>query len=217
MTEKKNIYHNIRNEIVYGNIYPGERLVEKELCDKFNSSRGNVRDALKSLEAEGLVVINRGRGASVAKISHQDRKDLYELLALLEGKSVALAVSSLKSTDFEVLSDINNILRTCGHNPDKHQAIRIWQEENLRFHRYFADRCKNEQLIRMVEEVRWRTFRFRYVYVFVPFFNEFCSQHESIINAAISYDCELARKITEEHVIRGYQILVENSGIVPST
>lgn len=75
----------LRNAITTGVYRPGERLVERELCEDLGVSRASVREALRKLEAEKLVNIVPHRGPVVATISLEDARQLYELRSLLEG------------------------------------------------------------------------------------------------------------------------------------
>lgn len=75
----------IRSAIAGGHFKPGQRLVERELCEQIGVGRTSVREALRQLEAEGLVVTIPHRGPEVSSISHDEARQLYDLRALLEG------------------------------------------------------------------------------------------------------------------------------------
>lgn len=75
----------LRSAIATGRFQPGERLVERELCSLLGVGRTSVREALRQLEAEGLIVTVPHRGPAVATISVEEAKALYEVRALLEG------------------------------------------------------------------------------------------------------------------------------------
>jgi len=208
MTPADEIYKAIRDEIFGGNLNPGEHLIEKELCERLGTSRGYVREALKMLSADGFVVINRGRGARVTKISYQDTKNLYELLAVLEARSAELAAPHLTPEDLEELLTINQKMRECINAKDKANARRIWQEANLEFHRLFAVKSGNQELKALVESVRWRTFDFRYVVLFEPYYSFFVDQHESLILAIKNKRFKKIRKIMEAHVNKASEVLL---------
>ena len=84
-------YHRIRRAIVEGDYRPGERLVEQRVAEDLNLSRTPVREALRMLEAEGLVRIEPNRGAAVRLLSVDGINDLYELRARLESYAAELA------------------------------------------------------------------------------------------------------------------------------
>ncbi|MEW6641930.1 MAG: GntR family transcriptional regulator [Pseudomonadota bacterium] len=75
----------LRSAIAAGHFKPGQRLIERELCEQIGVGRTSVREALRQLEAEGLVVTVPHRGPEVSSISRDEARQLYELRALLEG------------------------------------------------------------------------------------------------------------------------------------
>jgi DNA-binding GntR family transcriptional regulator len=77
-------YRLIRRAIIEGDFEPGSRLVEQRIGEMFDLSRTPVREALRALAADGLVTIERNRGAMVSTMSDTDIRDLYELRARLE-------------------------------------------------------------------------------------------------------------------------------------
>lgn len=204
------IYHAIRDEIIRGKLNPGERLVEKEICERLGVTRGYVREALKMLGADGFVLLKHGRGATVAKISSQETKDLYEVLALLEAKSVELAAPRLDAGDIQKLIDINAEMKTCIHIENRPTARKIWHEGNLQFHRIFANKSGNNELQNLVENVRWKTFDFRYVFLFEPHFKFFYTQHDQLIDALKNKDFPEAKKIMDDHIKKASEVVLQN-------
>lgn len=211
------IYNALRDEIFAGKLNPGERLVEKELCDRLGTSRGYVREALKMLCADGFVVLIRGKGATVTKISYQDMKNLYEILAALEAKSVELAAPNITAADLADLAACNEKMKGCINAKDRALARRIWQEANLEYHRLFAARSGNAELSALVESIRWRTFDFKYVVLFEPYYPLFVEQHEALISAIRSKNFKKVGKMMESHVKKASEVLLHSLEKVPGT
>jgi DNA-binding GntR family transcriptional regulator len=88
-------YRLIRRAIVEGDFEPGSRLVEQRIGEMFDLSRTPVREALRALAADGLVTIERNRGAMVATMSDTDIRDLYELRARLESLAAERAATRI--------------------------------------------------------------------------------------------------------------------------
>ncbi|WP_445169765.1 GntR family transcriptional regulator [Mycolicibacterium sp. Dal123E01] len=88
-------YRLIREAIVDGEFEPGARLVEQRIGEMFDLSRTPVREALRALAADGLVTIERNRGAVVATMSEADIRDVYELRARLESLAAELAAERM--------------------------------------------------------------------------------------------------------------------------
>ncbi|MFM0047159.1 GntR family transcriptional regulator [Paraburkholderia sediminicola] len=84
-TLRNQVENSLREAIMTGRLRPGERLVERDLCERLGVSRTSVREALRRLEAEKLVTITPHKGPTVTAISADEVSDLYALRGLLEG------------------------------------------------------------------------------------------------------------------------------------
>lgn len=94
------VYQELRKEILDGVLEKGKQLTEISLSEKLGVSRTPVREAMKQLEAEGLVELRPNRGAIVCGILTQDIKDIYEIRSLIEGRCAEKA--ALKATKEEI-------------------------------------------------------------------------------------------------------------------
>ncbi|MEL7343640.1 MAG: GntR family transcriptional regulator [Pseudomonadota bacterium] len=90
-TVSQQVTKNLRKAIVQGSFRPGDRLVEASLCNQLGVSRPSLREALRALEAEKLVVIRPNKGPSVALLTWDIAQQIYVVRALLEGEAAALA------------------------------------------------------------------------------------------------------------------------------
>ncbi|SMF65530.1 transcriptional regulator, GntR family [Tistlia consotensis] len=90
----------LRRVIIAGELEPGTRLVERDLCERFAVSRGPVREALRQLSAEGLVRHEAHRGPTVERVTEQDVRDLYRVRGCLEG--LAGETFALRASDEEL-------------------------------------------------------------------------------------------------------------------
>lgn len=87
---RERLTDDVRAAITGGQLSPGTRLNERELCERHSVSRTALREALRQLEAEGLVTVEPNRGASVARITYQDAEALFELRGALEALACSL-------------------------------------------------------------------------------------------------------------------------------
>jgi DNA-binding GntR family transcriptional regulator len=99
---RKQVIELLREAILSGAYKSGERLVERDLCDRCGVSRTVIREALRHLEAEGLVEIVANRGPVVASLNREDAQALYEVRAAVEG--LAAQLSAERSTPAQRLS-----------------------------------------------------------------------------------------------------------------
>src|SRR5215210_2300727 len=101
-TIKDEIYAALRERIVFGEIGPGDRLVETDLAARFGVSKTPVREALLMLEAEGLVRLRAHRGAEVSRLTRAEWDDLIYLRDVLEIGALDDIVATMNGADFAV-------------------------------------------------------------------------------------------------------------------
>ncbi|WP_028925066.1 GntR family transcriptional regulator [Pseudonocardia acaciae] len=101
----------IRAEIVNGDLRPGQRLVEREVCERLDISRNTLREALRQLEAEGFVTIAPNRGPAVAVLTADEARQVYQVREALECMAVRLFVERSDSSDRDKLRDVVARLR----------------------------------------------------------------------------------------------------------
>lgn len=115
-TLRGQVVDKIRSAIREGHFTPGQRLVERELCELLDVSRTSIREALRHLEVEGLINVVPHKGPTVAVMQKQEAQQLYELRALLEGyagEQFALTGSAdLKTKLGSALSEFERISET---------------------------------------------------------------------------------------------------------
>jgi DNA-binding GntR family transcriptional regulator len=94
----------LREAIVSSRLAPGQRLVERDLCEQTGVSRSSLREALRQLEAEGLVVRQGPRGLFVASITPEEARQIYEVRAAIEPEMARLFAARATQEDFARLS-----------------------------------------------------------------------------------------------------------------
>ncbi len=98
----------LRQAILSDKIKPGQRLIEQELAESMQTSRGPVRDALKMLETEGLVLRQSHRGAFVAELRPEDVIEIYTLREALENLAIRFAIR--RATDSQI-DELEKVVR----------------------------------------------------------------------------------------------------------
>ncbi len=106
----------LRAAILAGVFKPGDRLVEADLCARLGVSRPSVREALRSLEAEGLVIIIPNRGPQIPVLTWEQAQEIYQVRALLEGELAALCAKRATRAQLDAmraaLADFEKAVRT---------------------------------------------------------------------------------------------------------
>jgi DNA-binding GntR family transcriptional regulator len=148
------VYHALRQAIVDGRIPPAERLIETKLAHDLGISRTPIREALHKLEVEGLVRSLRPRGVVVTRVSRREIEELFEIRRLIEPQAMVLAADSLTAEDFEALEAAchDSMEHAFSANPDLERL----GQTNLLFYNLLSDRCSNQQLSKLVHDLRDR-------------------------------------------------------------
>jgi DNA-binding GntR family transcriptional regulator len=129
-------YAKVRAAIVESRYPPGHRLVEQRIAEELGLSRTPVREALRMLEAEGLVVSERNRGAMVRPLSQTEVEDLYGLRIRLEAYAVELATERATEEELGELADAADAFGRATDVAELHEANRRFHDGILRAARH---------------------------------------------------------------------------------
>jgi DNA-binding GntR family transcriptional regulator len=140
------VYRALREAIREGHFRPGERILEEEIAQTLGVSRTPVREALRRLEARGLVETAPGRGMLVVELTGQRVTELYAVREVLEGTAARFAAQHAAPSEIEVLWRLNEELR---HVDDQQRAARI----NRTFHQAIYEAAHNRYLMQPVNEM----------------------------------------------------------------
>lgn len=188
----------IRHGIVRGRYPPGASLREQDLGEEFGSSRGPVRESLRLLELQGLVVHSPRRGFRVKEYADADIDSLYRLRALLE----AAVIDALAGRDTAALvarmHDINELMK---HHVDR-AHIDGYFEENINFHQAMIDYTENTTLIHFLSIMNDMSLPLRYLLLreHFPENNDY-AYHKRIIDSLAARDLEEAKRLTQAHIL----------------
>ena len=140
----------IRQRIYTHDLKPGEWIDEQALAESFGISRTPLREALKVLHSEGLVVLRPRRGCFVAELTEQDLDEIFPVMALLEGRCVYDAVRKARAQDLKRLDDIHGKLEKYAAAED----IERYYEQNYIFHEAVQKLAGNLWLQKTVGDLR---------------------------------------------------------------
>lgn len=191
------VFNTLRKAILKGELSPGERLMEKQLAEKMGVSRTPIREAIRKLELEGLVVMVPRKGAEVAKITEQDIKDVLEVRASLESLAVKLACEKMKKDDIANLLHVNKQFIDAAKRMDVDKVI----EHDVEFHDVIYHATKNEKLIQIINNLREQIYRFRVEYIRqMQDFSNLVKEHEEIVQSIIDREGQQAQEIASKHI-----------------
>ncbi|MGC0252338.1 GntR family transcriptional regulator [Pseudactinotalea sp. Z1748] len=148
VSKSEMVYQRVRDRILTGTYGAGYRLVLDKLAREFEVSPVPVREAIRRLEAEGLVTFTRNVGAEVSGVNERDYTDAMQTLAYLESAATALAVPALSAEQVAEATEVNEQMRHLHHgdfDPVRFTAL------NERFHRVLCGACPNQRLLDLVD------------------------------------------------------------------
>jgi len=148
----------IREQIVDRSIPPGTKLSESLLCKKWNVSRTPLREALRQLEAEGLVTSHRNKGFTVNPITLEDLNELYPIKIYLEGLAGKLATPHISADPVK----LRTLEELCVEMEDllKKGDVDAFVRKNNEFHSFIWYSCGNKWLIKILENLNSQVHRF---------------------------------------------------------
>ncbi|MGR3366666.1 MAG: GntR family transcriptional regulator [Sagittula sp.] len=140
-------YARLLTELREGRLNPGDRLRETELADRLGMSRTPVREAIRQLEADGIVTHVPRQGATIRTLDYAEVMELYEMRAVLEGTAARLAARAASDIEIEELIDMNQQMAQLGNAPEAFVL-------NRQFHAALLDAAKNRFLARSIHTLQ---------------------------------------------------------------
>ncbi|MBF7096017.1 GntR family transcriptional regulator [Alkalibacter mobilis] len=191
------VFTTMREAIINGDFKPGQRLMEVQLADQMGVSRTPVREAIRKLELEGLVVMVPRKGAYVAGLSSEDVKEVLEIRAVLEGLAASLAARNATEKDVEELKDIVEKFKSAANEQDVVKLINFDSD----FHDVMYRTSKNKKLIQLISSLREQVQRFRVAYFTkIKSTQQLIEEHNQLVDAIAGKDSERARAVAETHI-----------------
>lgn len=193
----KHVVAVLRDRIVKGELAPLDRIVERSLSAELNVSRTPVREALKLLEADGLIEITLHRGALVSPYRSEDADQLFDVIATLEGLAARRAAAQMTPEALQHLEEFHAAML------DHHRAGRTsdYFDLNTVIHDYIVKASENAMLIETWERLVIRARRGRYLAIMDPErLQQAVDEHESLMRALRVRDSEAAAILWEEHL-----------------
>lgn len=188
------VYEQLIDILIRGELQPGDVIVERRMAERLNASRTPVREALGRLEAEGLVYKQPGRGVTVSPFSTEAFVELLNVRQLLEAEAARLAAGRLPQ---DKLDAIRAALEELGKQA-KPSLSDIWDVDDM-LHGAVADAAGNVLLASMIRDLRRRTHVFNaYRNPVSPKFG--VEENTSLLDAIASGDQQRAHDAMAEHI-----------------
>lgn len=187
----------IRNSIWSQEYKFGERLIESDLSNRFDVSRNTIRDALKILEYEELVISKPRKGTYVSEFSDKDLQEIIELRSIVEAFAFVKALPFLEDTHFE---DLQRILEKMQAQTDEKNWKGLF-DLDTQFHYYVVSLSGNSRVIKLYEsiQVQIRTFLL-HLDKYYSSHEAFYMEHKELYEALATKDPNIVDEKVRNHI-----------------
>jgi len=195
-TTAEAVYSTLRHCIVLGDLAPGERLRSDGLATKLGVSRTPVREALRKLEAEGLVAVSPRLGLVVREISEQDLSEIFVIREALEAAAARLAAENGTSAE---IADIRELLEDMEAVRQRGQ-LEGFRELTAEFHLCVCRASHNSRLLRMLKDLLDQVRHLKTSTLFIEGrAAEALQEHRELLLALEARDPERAEAVARAH------------------
>lgn len=191
------VFNTLRQAILRGELKPGERLMEVQLANRLGVSRTPIREAIRKLELDGLVLMIPRKGAEVADITEKSLLDVLEVRRALEELAVKLACDRIGDKEIEELKTASQEFGKALECGD----VTEFAEADVKFHDIIYRATDNERLIQLLYNLREQMYRYRVEYLKREDAHEILlAEHDKIIDTIEKRDKEEAMKAVCRHI-----------------
>ncbi len=191
------VFITLRQAILRGELKPGERLMEVQLAHKLGVSRTPIREAIRKLELEGLVLMIPRKGAEVAEITEKNLRDVLEVREALEMLAVQLACEKITEEQVEELKERAREFQEVIQSED----ITAIAESDVKYHDVIYAATNNARLIQLLNNLREQMYRYRVEYLKRESVRPtIAEEHDLLIVAIATGDKEKATEIMGKHI-----------------
>jgi DNA-binding GntR family transcriptional regulator len=209
-TLSDHVTHQLRQAILTGKLKPGQRIVEREIAEAMNTSRGPVRDALKLLENERLVVRYPHKGTFVAWLSLKDAQEIYSLREAIESLAVDYAISNAAA---EQIDELAELVETMAVQAERDYTQFEATDIDLEFHHTLCRISGHTRLLEAWEALNPQI-RMLLLHHTTRLPDDFRDRgvewHRQIVDAVRQQDVELAHRLLRKHLAASFQTVMES-------
>jgi DNA-binding GntR family transcriptional regulator len=187
----------LRRMILEGELKPGEKIPERMLTERFGVSRTPVREAVKVLAAEGLIVLVQNRGAVVSTVTVAEMEEVFPVLAALEAVAGELACRQATDAEIAAIRNLNTAMHAAFDDGDRPSYFEI----NQQIHAAILAAARNATLANQHQIVARRAARARYQANLTPErWRQALDEHDAILEALEARDARRLGVLMKEHM-----------------
>lgn len=193
------VFNTLRRAILKGELKPGERLMEIALADKLGVSRTPIREAIRKLELEGLVVMAPRKGAKVASITERDLNDVLEVRKGMEVLAISLACDRITREEIEKLEEVEKKFQNLIEDGNFTELAEV----DVVFHDIIYNATNNTRLVQLLNNLREQMYRYRMEYLKdIAVRRTLADEHKAI--------CEALREKNEQKALNYIKLHIDN-------
>jgi len=191
------VFNTLRKAILTGELKPGERLLEIHLANQLGVSRTPIREAIRKLELEGLVIMMPRRGAEVAQITEKSLRDVLEVRRALDALCAELACDRITEEEKQKLKDACDEFEKATITGD----ATVIAAADVALHDIIVEATRNQRLIQLINNLSEQMYRYRFEYIKdEDQHNHLVEEHRMIYESIVRCDKEGAAKAAELHI-----------------
>ncbi|MBJ7554886.1 GntR family transcriptional regulator [Marinomonas spartinae] len=204
-TAEEEAYRYIQNKLRMGHYPPNSRLIADDIATQIGVSRMPVREALRRLAGDGLVILRSNRSCIVAGLTLDELYENFEIRSVLEGLAIRLAMPRI---DQDVITELEFLLDRMEFAGSKSGTD--WVVQHQEFHNYIVRLSGRPKLIRQIAAqhiIIEPYMRIWFDSIEKPISSR--QEHQELINAFKSGDVNLAENVIKEHILETAPLLAE--------
>ena len=191
------VYNYLRSSIIEGRYNTGDYLVETKIAEELGVSRTPVREALKQLELEDLVVSQPNRGVIVKSFTSEDYRDVFTIRLLLEGQAAYWAALRISQKQLDHLCEVVELMDLYTRKNDIEHLVRL----DTVFHEIVYEACNSRTLKHVLASLHHNTHLSRQSSLTLPDrAPKSLKEHKHILAALETHDAEASKKSMEQHI-----------------
>jgi DNA-binding GntR family transcriptional regulator len=187
----------LRALITRGDLAPGEKVPEKELCLQFGVSRTPLREALKVLASEGIITLRPNRGATVTALTAKELEEVFPVMGALEALSGEIACTHITDREVEAIRKLHNAMVVHWKKGELQPYFRL----NQQIHEAILEATRNDTLKSIYRGLSGRILSARYIANMSPArWAKAVEEHEAILKALSQRDGAKLSKLLKAHL-----------------
>jgi DNA-binding GntR family transcriptional regulator len=201
-TLRELVQEQIIEDIVKGRLVPGDRIVETELSETYGVSRGPIREALRDLGGQGLVVFESNRGAYVATLTRKQIRELYEIRLELEALAARLGAATAGEDTVRKMAELLEQMHASIDEP------REWLRLNNAFHLTLYEASGRSLLCTLIRDLMTKMSLYLHLHAELSGqLADIQDEHRLLVAAVQNGDPETAAEITRRHMAAAVSLI----------